>query len=124
MPDLTNIITVAQLTAMLWIVLATLAGTNIIKAAWRKSPLDGERAWILNLIAYALGIGLGRLIWPPGDGIPWYVGGLVAGLLTPYAYRVLDAVLLKRIPDARSALNGDRRDGKGLPPEGMPERRK
>jgi hypothetical protein len=40
------------------------------------------------------------------------------------AYRVLDAVLLKRIPDARSALNGDRRKGKGLPPEGMPERRK
>jgi hypothetical protein len=124
MPDLTNIITVAQLTAMFWIVLATLAVTNIVKLLWRKSPLDGERVWILNVIAFAFGIALGHVLWPPADGIPWYIGGLVSGLITPYAYAVLDAVLLTRIPNTRAVLHGDRRNVEGLPPEGTQERRK
>lgn len=125
MPDFSEIITPADWTAMLWITLSSLAATNVVKALWRLCPwLSGETAAKLNSFAFLLGIVFAYFLWPKG-GVPWWIGGLVSGLLTPFAYKALNALLLSRFPNVDAAVNYDRRkaDPTMLPPSGMTERR-
>lgn len=125
MPDFTEVITAAQWVALVWITLASLAATNVAKALWRISPLSGETAAKLNSFAFLIGVGFSYFLWPDGDGVPWFIGGLVSGLLTPFAYKALDATLLSRFPAADAVLNFDRRKADApMPPAGMSERRK
>lgn len=124
MPDF-GVITPEQMRALLWITLASLAATNVAKGLWRISPLSGETAAKLNAFAFVLGIVFAYFLWPDGDGVPWWIAGLISGLLTPVAYKVLDFMLLSRFPAADAAVNYDRRKASDpLPPVGMTERRK
>lgn len=105
MPDFSEIITPADWTAMLWITLASLAATNVVKALWRLIPrLSGETAAKLNSFAFLLGIVFAYFLWPDSN-VPWWIAGLVSGLLTPVAYKALDAVLLSRFPAVDAAVN-------------------
>ena len=119
-----NIITDAQWIALAWITLASLAATNVIKGLWRWSPLNGETAAKLNSLAFLLGIVFAYFLWPDGDGVPWWIGGLVSGLLTPVAFKFVNIFILDKFPAVQSAVNFDRRSGDNLPPSGVSERRK
>lgn len=126
MPNFLEIITAEQWAALLWITLASLAATNVAKALWRISPLSGETAAKLNAFAFLLGVVFAYFLWPLESSVPWWIAGLVSGLLSPVAYKVLDATLLSRLPAVDAAVNYDRRkaDPSTLPPTGMLERRK
>lgn len=117
----------AEWRATIVLILATLAGTHIIKIVWRLAPNTvGGGSRFVNLLSLFLGLAIAFPIWRSmaHDDIPWYIAGMIAGPLATVLFKLGYGLLKWKAPILAGTLNCDRRrDEIPIPPVGMPERR-
>lgn len=119
-----GLFTAAEWRAMAWLLIATLAATHTAKIAWRRSPVPGGYGWQIEILSGGLSIALAYFLWP-ADSVPFWIAGMVGGAAATLAFKAGFAVLKRHAPDIAAVLNAERREVVGgLPPEGVPERRK
>lgn len=96
--------TPAEWRAMFWLLGMTLAGTHTIKIAWRllKGRFGGHG--YIYLVSAAVAMLSAFIIWP-GDSVPWYAAGIVAGPLANVAFKIGFGLLTRWAPDIARTFN-------------------
>ena len=121
-----NSFTPAEWRAFIWLILATLVITHFIKIAWRLLPIiGGGNHNAIHLLAGVVGLLVSIPLWPTGQVPFWIAGPVIGGGGAIGLFKIWYPLLGLICPKCASIFNADRRKVEiGLPPHGIPERRK
>ena len=104
------LITPAEWSGLLWLLVATLTATHTVKVTWRLIPaIPGTgTAGQLSAVSAVLSLGISYFIWPGASTVPWWLAGVIGGPLSNYAFKIINAVLKKFAPDIAAFVNADK----------------
>lgn len=111
MPDLNwiiGLITPAEWSAVLWLMLTIYAATEIAKRAWRLFTKHyGSRiAWIAAALA---SFAAAAELWPDASIVPWWLAGIIGGPISNVVYKLAVVVIDRTSPGLARVFTGERR---------------
>lgn len=123
---LAALLTPAEWSGLVWIVVGVFVFTHFIKIAWRLSPLPGGgKPGAIHLVACLVGLVLAYSIWPVGGHAPFWIAGPVGAGGAIGIFKGAFPLLQFVSPALAAKFNADRRkDPNPIPPAGITERRK